>query len=89
MREMLIQHILTEEVFVSVVPGTPFHNDNNVARELYKLEATFFTGNTKFRTLKALDPPRRRDPLSRRADRHTPREANVPESHLRELLQGL
>lgn len=55
-REMLIQHILTEEIFVSVFPSTPFHQDNNVARELYKLEATFFTGNTKFQTLKGLEP---------------------------------
>jgi predicted helicase len=55
-REMLIQHILTEELFTAVFPGTPFHQDNNVARELYKLEHTFFVGNTKFATLKALGP---------------------------------
>ncbi len=55
-REMLIQHVLTEELFVSVFPGSSFHRDNNIARELYKLEATFFTGNTKFKTLKALEP---------------------------------
>ncbi len=55
-REMLIQHILTEEIFAAVFPGTPFHQDNNVARELYKLEGTFFTGNTKFQTLKGLEP---------------------------------
>lgn len=55
-REMLIQHILTEEIFIAVFPGTPFHQDNNVARELYKLEASFFTGNTKFQTLKGLEP---------------------------------
>jgi predicted helicase len=55
-REMLIQHVLTEEIFAAVFPGTPFHQDNNVARELYKLEATFFTGNTKFQTLKGLEP---------------------------------
>jgi predicted helicase len=55
-REMLIQHILTEEIFVAVFPGTPFHQDNNIARELYKLETTFFTGNTKYQTLRALDP---------------------------------
>ncbi len=55
-REMLIQHILTEELFTAVFPGTPFHQDNNVARELYKLENTFFVGNTKFATLKALAP---------------------------------
>ena len=54
-REILIQHILNEEIFSVVFPGTPFHHDNNIARKLYKLEATFFTGNTKFQTLKALE----------------------------------
>ncbi len=55
-REMLIQHILTGEVFAAVFPGTTYHEDNNVARELQKLETTFFTGNTKFQTLKGLEP---------------------------------
>jgi len=55
-REMLIQHVLTEDVFAAVFPGTPFHQDNNVARELYKLEATFFKGDTKFQTLKGMAP---------------------------------
>jgi predicted helicase len=55
-REMLIQHILTEDVFTAVFPGTPFHRDNNVARELYKLEATIFKGDTKYQTLKGMEP---------------------------------
>jgi predicted helicase len=55
-REMLIQHILTEDVFTAVFPGTPFHRDNNVARELYKLEATFFKGDTKYQALKGMEP---------------------------------
>lgn len=55
-REMLIQHILTGEVFGAVFPGTTYHEDNSVARELHKLEATFFTGNTKHQTLKGLAP---------------------------------
>lgn len=55
-REMLIQHILTGEVFTAVFPGTSYHEDNSVAREMSKLEATFFTGNTKFQTLKGLEP---------------------------------
>jgi predicted helicase len=55
-REMLIQHVLTGEVFSAVFPGTTYHEDNSVARELYKLETTFFTGNTKFQTLKGLEP---------------------------------
>jgi hypothetical protein len=53
-REMLIQHILTGELFAAVFPGTNYHEDNNIARELHKLEATFFTGNTKHQTLKGL-----------------------------------
>jgi predicted helicase len=54
-REMLIQHILTEEIF-SKVFDSDFHRDNNVARELYKLEETFFTGGLKKSTLKGLEP---------------------------------
>jgi predicted helicase len=53
-REMLIQHILTGEVFAAVFPNTNYHEDNNIARELHKLESTFFTGNTKHQTLKGL-----------------------------------
>lgn len=54
-REILIQHILTDEIFDTVFPGQVFHKDNNVARELHKLEDTFFTGNTKHQTLKSLE----------------------------------
>jgi len=53
-REMLIQHVLTGEVFQAVFPGTNYHEDNNIACALHKLEATFFTGNTKHQTLKGL-----------------------------------
>jgi len=55
-REMLIQHILTGEVFAAVFPGTTYHEDNSVARELHKLEETFFTGNTRHQSLKGLEP---------------------------------
>jgi predicted helicase len=55
-REMLIQHILTEEIFVHVFGESEFHRQNNIARELYALEAMFFTGATKRNTLKALEP---------------------------------
>jgi predicted helicase len=53
---MLIQHVLTGDVFTAVFPGTPFHRDNNVARELYKVEATFFKGDTKYQALKGMEP---------------------------------
>lgn len=55
-REMLIQHVLTGEIFTAVFPGNPFHEDNNIALALHELEATFFTGNTKFQLLKGLKP---------------------------------
>ncbi len=53
-REMLIQHILTEEIF-SKVFDSDFHRENNVAKELYALENEFFTGNLKKQTLKGLE----------------------------------
>ncbi|MEI7537378.1 MAG: type ISP restriction/modification enzyme [Comamonadaceae bacterium] len=54
-REMLIQHILTEEIFAKVFDDSDFHQHNNVARELYALEAEFFTGSLKKDTLKGLE----------------------------------
>ena len=53
-REMLIQHILTEEIFAKVFDDSDFHQHNNVARELYALESAFFTGALKKQTLKGL-----------------------------------
>ncbi len=49
--EMLIQHILTEQIFMSVFSDAQFIKENNIARELYKVEETFFTGNVKRSTL--------------------------------------
>ena len=54
-REMLIQHILTEEIFAKVFDDSDFHQHNNVARELYALEGAFFTGALKRQTLKGLE----------------------------------
>jgi predicted helicase len=52
---MLIQHILTEEIFAKVFDDSEFHQHNNVARELYALEGAFFTGALKKQTLKGLE----------------------------------
>lgn len=54
-REMLIQHILTEEIFAHVFDNSDFHRENNIAKELYALEAKFFTGQIKRETLKGLE----------------------------------
>ena len=54
-REMLIQHILTEEIFANVFNDSDFHRENNIAKELYALEGKFFTGAVKKDTLKGLE----------------------------------
>jgi len=53
---MLIQHILTEEIFSKVFDDSDFHRQNNVAGKLYELEGTFFTGGVKKAHLKGLEP---------------------------------
>ncbi len=55
-REMLIQHILTEDIFSKVFGEDDFHRQNNVAKKLYDLEDKFFTGGVKKKTLKGLEP---------------------------------
>jgi predicted helicase len=55
-REMLIQHILTEEIFAKVFDDGEFHRQNNIAKELYALEEKFFSGGAKRQTLKQLEP---------------------------------
>jgi predicted helicase len=44
---MLIQHILTEQIFIAVFSDDQLIRENNIARELYLVEATFFKGNVK------------------------------------------
>ena len=55
-REMLIQHLLTEEIFTSVFNEAQFHRENNVARELAGVTETFFTGALKRNTLERIRP---------------------------------
>jgi len=55
-REMLIQHILTEDIFARVFGNDDFHRENNVAQALHRLDATFWRGDVKRQTLQALEP---------------------------------
>ena len=55
-REMLIQHILTEDIFSKIFGDDDFHKHNTIAKELYKLEELFFVGNTKRSMLKSVQP---------------------------------
>ncbi len=55
-REMLIQHILTEEIFVSIFDNADYHRENNIAQTLYEVEKTFFRGQTKQNLLASIRP---------------------------------
>lgn len=55
-REMLIQHILTEDIFANVFNESDFHRQNNIARRLYALEDEFFKGPVKRQTLRTIEP---------------------------------
>ena len=46
-REMVLQHILTQDIFLRVFDEDQFHRENNIARQLGALEQTFFTGDVR------------------------------------------
>ena len=46
-REMLLQHILTQDIFLRVFAEDQFHRENNIALHLTALENTFFTGDVR------------------------------------------
>jgi predicted helicase len=55
-REMLIQHILTEAIFARVFDNDNYHRENNVAKQLTALEQAFFTGPLRQATVAQLQP---------------------------------
>jgi len=55
MREMLIQHILTEEIFITIFNESQFHRENTIAKELQKVANTFFVGKVRKDTLGLID----------------------------------
>lgn len=54
--EMLIQHILTEDIFNRVFDMRDYHRDNNIAKQLYELERELFGYGEKRKLLHALRP---------------------------------
>jgi predicted helicase len=52
---MLIQHILTPEIFLTVFGNTEFHRENNIAKELEAVVHTFFRGSVKMDLHKRLE----------------------------------
>ncbi|HEY9705959.1 MAG TPA: N-6 DNA methylase, partial [Allocoleopsis sp.] len=53
--EMIIQHILSEDIFFSIFNGSQFHRENNIARQLQEVIETFFTGTIKRNTLRTIE----------------------------------
>jgi predicted helicase len=46
-REMIIQHVLTEDIFMRVFDEAEFHRDNIIAHKLQEVVGTFYHGATK------------------------------------------
>ena len=55
-REMIIQHVLTEDIFMRVFDEADFHRDNIIARKLQEVAGTFFAGATKRNIEDRIDP---------------------------------
>ena len=54
--EMLIQHILTDEIFRAVFPHSRFHTNNHLAYAINNLVHQFLQGETQHNLLKRLEP---------------------------------
>ena len=54
-REMIIQHILTEDIFTNVFDDAEFHRSNNVARELEDVIHTFMTREVRKNYLRQIE----------------------------------
>ncbi len=52
--EMIIQHILTEDIFTNIFGSTRFHRENNIARQLAALVETFFVAAVYQNTVQQL-----------------------------------
>ncbi len=46
-REMIIQHVLTEDIFMRVFDEAEFHRENIIAHKLAEVAGTFYHGETK------------------------------------------
>ncbi|MBK1642331.1 hypothetical protein CKO12_10660 [Chromatium okenii] len=54
--DMLIQHILTDQIFRAIFSDVNFHQENHLARAIGQLEHTFLHGSTRKELLKRLEP---------------------------------
>ncbi len=54
--EMIIQHILTEDIFTAIFDQARFHEENNVARQIQHVTQTFFVEATRQNILRKIKP---------------------------------
>ncbi len=54
-REMIVQHILTEDIFITIFEDAQFHRENNIARELYRVTGTFYKGELRHNLERRID----------------------------------
>ncbi len=54
--EMIIQHILTEDIFTAIFDQARFHEENNVARQIQHVTQTFFVESTRQNILRKIKP---------------------------------
>ena len=55
-REMIIQHVLTEDIFITIFNESQFHRENNIAKSLIGMIETFFKGAVRKEILGKIDP---------------------------------
>ena len=55
-REMIIQHVLTEDIFMRVFDEAEFHRENVIAHKLAEVAGTFYKGDTKKNILARIKP---------------------------------
>jgi len=53
-KEMMVQHILTADIFNTIFDEVQFHRENNIAKELENVLGTFFTGSVRRATLESI-----------------------------------
>lgn len=53
--EMIVQHILSEDIFTNIFNESHFHRENNIARSLSQVIETFFTRALRRDTLKSIE----------------------------------
>ncbi|MCK7481765.1 MAG: hypothetical protein M0C28_34775 [Candidatus Moduliflexus flocculans] len=88
-REMIIQHVLTEDIFMRVFDEAEFHRENVIARKLARGGRDVLQGRDEAQHPCQDCAVLRDHQRARGADQRPSREAEVFEGVVREFLQGV